>query len=84
MRPWIRRYPFPWTFAPGGRLSYEAYNVFTFLIYMFITFTLIIINIYLHLYFTIYIYITFYYIYITLQNYGAVGVKWRISPLNQN
>ncbi len=36
MRPWIRRYRFYWTFAPGGRLNYEAYNVapvnFTFLI----------------------------------------------------
>ena len=27
MRPWIRRYPISWTFAPGGRLSYEAYKV---------------------------------------------------------
>ena len=27
MRPWIRRYRFYWTFAPGGRLNYEAYNV---------------------------------------------------------
>ena len=27
MRPWIRRHPFSWTFAPGGRLSYEAYKV---------------------------------------------------------
>ena len=29
MRPWIRRYRFYWTFAPGGRLNYEAYNVDT-------------------------------------------------------
>ena len=27
MRPWIRRYRFYRTFAPGGRLNYEAYNV---------------------------------------------------------
>ena len=27
LRPWIHRYGFYWTFAPGGRLSYEAYNV---------------------------------------------------------
>ena len=27
MRPWIRMYPFSWVFAPGGRLSDEAYNV---------------------------------------------------------
>ena len=27
MRPWIRRLRFSWIFAPGGRLSYEAYNV---------------------------------------------------------
>ena len=26
MRPWIRRYPFSWIFAAGGRLSDEAYN----------------------------------------------------------
>ena len=26
MRPWIRRYPFSWIFAPGGRLRYEAYE----------------------------------------------------------
>ena len=25
MRPWIRRYRFYWTFAPGWRLNYEAY-----------------------------------------------------------
>ena len=29
MRPWIRRYRFYWTFAPRGRLNYEAYNVDT-------------------------------------------------------
>ena len=29
MRPWIRRYRFYWTFAPGGRLNYEAYNADT-------------------------------------------------------
>ena len=29
MRPWIRKYRFYWTFAPGGRLNYEAYNVDT-------------------------------------------------------
>ena len=29
MRPWIRRYRFYWTFAPGGRLNYEAYKVDT-------------------------------------------------------
>ena len=39
---------FLWTFAPGGRLSYEAYNVFTFF------------NLHLHyIYIYIYIYITF-------------------------
>ena len=27
MRPWIRRLRFSWIFAPGGRLSYEAYDV---------------------------------------------------------
>ena len=27
MRPWIRMYPISWTFPPGGRLNYEAYNV---------------------------------------------------------
>ena len=26
MRPWIRSYLFSWIFAPGGRLSYEAYT----------------------------------------------------------
>ena len=29
MRPWIRGYRFYWTFAPGGRLNYEAYIVDT-------------------------------------------------------
>ena len=27
--PWIRSLRFYWTFAPGGRLNYEAYNVDT-------------------------------------------------------
>ena len=29
MRPWIHSLRFYWTFAPGGRLNYEAYNVDT-------------------------------------------------------
>ena len=48
---------FSWTFAPGGRLSYEAYNVFTCLIYICIyiyyfifTFTFTI-TLHLHLYY---------------------------------
>ena len=38
MRPWIRKYRFYWTFAPGGRLNYEAYNVVPFKCTFLITF----------------------------------------------
>ena len=44
------RFTFSLTFASGGRLSYEAYNVFAFLIYTCITFTFIFINLYLYIY----------------------------------
>ena len=56
------RFTFSWTFAPRGRLSYEAYiHIF---IYIYITFTFIFINLYLHLHYILNLHLHLHYIYI--------------------
>ena len=70
------RSTFSWTFAPGGRLSYEAYNVFTFLIYIYITFTL-----HLHfITFLIYIYITFTFTFHWLFKFTLHYIHTHLTP----
>ena len=73
------RFTFSWTFAPGGRLSYEAYNVFTFTLHLHLY---LLIYIYIYITFLIYIYITLHlhlhyiYIYIIIFMYFLQNVIW--------